>query len=100
MKERTVDRERTVVSHDQASEVSEPGVGAFDNPSPFVATQGSAILRRGSNAISLVRADQFDPATDRCRTLCRRSPAAVSVVDGPPDDTVLPGSPRASFPRA
>ena len=61
MKERAVDRERTVVTHDQAPEVSEPGVGAFDDPSSPVAPQRSAILRRGPHAILLVRADQFDP---------------------------------------
>src|SRR6202140_558604 len=62
MKEWAVDGERAVVAHDQASEVSEPGVGAFDNPSPPVAPQRSAILGCRPNTISLVRADQFDPA--------------------------------------
>jgi hypothetical protein len=61
MKERAIDRERAVVPHNQASEVSEPGVGAFDSPSPPVASQRSAILRRGPNAISLVRTNQFNP---------------------------------------
>src|ERR1700692_4528579 len=61
MKERAIDGERTVVAHNQAPEVSEPGVGAFDDPSPSVAPQRSAILCRGPNAIPLVRADQFDP---------------------------------------
>src|SRR5487761_190101 len=61
MKERAIDRERTVITHNQASEVSEPCVGAFDNPSPPVAPQRSAILSCGANAISLVRTDQFDP---------------------------------------
>jgi len=60
MKERAIDCERAVIAHDQASEVSEPGVGALHNPSPPIAPQRSAILRRGPNAISLVRADQFD----------------------------------------
>src|ERR1700676_1293026 len=39
MKESAIDRERAVVAHDQAPEVTEPGVGAFDNPSPPVAPQ-------------------------------------------------------------
>src|SRR6202166_4267532 len=39
MKEGAIDRERAVVAHDQAPEVTEPGVGAFDNPSPPVAPQ-------------------------------------------------------------
>src|SRR6266568_4233470 len=62
MKESSIDCERTVVAHDQASEVSQPGVGAFHDPSSFVPSQGSAILGCRSNAILLVRADQFDAA--------------------------------------
>src|SRR5579863_7072585 len=62
MKESAVDRERAVVAHDQAPEVSEPGVGAFDNPTPSVASQRSAILRGRPDAIPLVRANQFDAA--------------------------------------
>jgi len=60
MKERAVDRERTVVAHDQASEVSEPGVGAFHDPSPSVAAQSPTVLRRGPHTIPLMRADQFN----------------------------------------
>src|SRR3984893_18368291 len=63
MKERAIDGERAVVAHDQASEVSQPGVGPFDNPAPPIAPQRSAILRRGPNAILFVRANQLDPAT-------------------------------------
>jgi len=74
MKERAVDRERAVVAHDQASEVSEPGVGPFDNPSPSVATQGSAILGGRPNAIPLVRADQ-------CATpLPQAAPQRIAVI--------------------
>ena len=47
MKEGAIDRERAVVADDQAPEVSEPGVGAFDNPSPSIAPQRSAILSCG-----------------------------------------------------
>ena len=54
MKECAIDGERAVVPHDQAPEVSEPGVGAFDNPSPAVAPQGSAILRSMSLANCLI----------------------------------------------
>jgi hypothetical protein len=60
MKECLVDRERAVVAYDQAPEVSEPSVGAFDNPAPSVAPQRSAILGCWPNSISLVRTDQFD----------------------------------------
>src|ERR1700692_1908493 len=62
MKERAIDRKRAVVTHDQAPEVSEPGVGAFDDPPPSVAPQRSTILRRGPHTIPLVRTNQFDPA--------------------------------------
>ena len=62
MKEGAIDRERAVVAHDQAPEVSQPGVGAFDDPSPAIAPQRSAILGCGPNAILLVRTDQFDAA--------------------------------------
>jgi hypothetical protein len=57
MKERPVDGEGTVVTDNQATEVPEPGVGPLHNPSSFVPPQGPAILRRGPNAIPLVRAD-------------------------------------------
>src|SRR5258708_2836897 len=60
MKERAVDRERTVVADDQAPEVAEPGVGALDDPSPSVAPQRSTVLRRGPHTIPLVRTDQFN----------------------------------------
>src|ERR1700687_796748 len=61
MKEGPIDRERAVVAHDQAPEVSQPGVGAFHDPSPSVPPQSPAILGCGPNAIPLVRTDQFDP---------------------------------------
>jgi len=62
MKERAIDRERAIVTDHQASEVSQPGVSAFHDPSSAIAPQGLAILRRGPHAIFLVRADQFAPA--------------------------------------
>jgi len=61
MKERAIDRERAVVAHDQASEVSQPGVGALHDPSPSVAPQGSTVLCRRANAVFFVRTNQFDP---------------------------------------
>ncbi len=60
MKERLVDREQTVIAHDQAAEVAEPGDGALDRPAPPVAPQCATVLRRGTNTILLVRANQFD----------------------------------------
>ena len=60
MKERPVDSERAVVADDQAPEVSQPTDGAFHDPTPPVSPQRAAILRRRTNAIPLVWADQFD----------------------------------------
>ena len=60
MKEGAIDRERAVVAHDQAPEVTEPGVGAFDNPSPPVASQRSAVLGRRFLSVAAMRHDQFD----------------------------------------
>jgi hypothetical protein len=53
MKKNTIDRERTVVAHNQASEVSQPAIGA---------SQDSSVLSGRPNAIPLVRTDQFDSA--------------------------------------
>jgi len=94
MKERAIDRERAIVTHDQASEVSEPGVGPFDNPSPSVTPQRSTILRRGPHAILLVRADQFDPTLPQ--TLAQRI-AVVGFVDDHPQ-RFLPRTTRVMTP--
>ena len=60
MKEGAIDRERAIVAHDQTAEVTEPCVGAFDNPSPPVAPQRSAVLGRWFLSIAAMRHDQFD----------------------------------------
>ena len=60
MKEGTVDRERAVVAHDQAPEVTEPGVGAFDNPASAVAPQRSAVLGRRFLSVAAMWHDKFD----------------------------------------
>jgi hypothetical protein len=62
MKKSTIDREQTVVAYKQASEVSQPGIGAFHDPSPLVTSQDSSVLGGRTDAIPLVRADQFDSA--------------------------------------
>src|SRR6516162_8981 len=62
MKKGTIDRERTVVAYNQASEVSQPGMSAFHDPSPLVTSQDSSVLGGRTDAIPLVRADQFDSA--------------------------------------
>jgi hypothetical protein len=74
MKKSTIDRERTVVAHDQASEASQPGVGAFHDPSPPITSQGSSVLGYRPNAIPLVRTDPFDSA------LPQALPQGIAVV--------------------
>ena len=81
MKERAVDRERAVVAHHQAAEVSEPGVGAFDDPATSVPPQRSAILRRRFLAVRAMRRDQFDSAP--CQPLAQRI-AVVGFVGNHP----------------
>src|SRR6266478_7280067 len=91
MKECAIDRERTVVSHDQASEVSQPSVGALHYPSPSVTPQGSTVLRRRPNAVLFVRADELDPAT--LQTLSQRIAVVRFVGDHP--HRLLPSSAEA-----
>jgi len=94
MKERAIDRERAVITHDQASEVSEPGVRAFDNPAPPVAPQCTTILSCRPNAISLVRTDQFDPPL--LQALAQRIAVIRFVGDHP--QRLLPWTARVMTP--
>src|SRR5579862_638259 len=64
----------------------------LDDPATPIPPQCATILRYRTNAILLVRADQFDAslrqplcAADRCR-LCRQSRAPASASLGPRDD--------------
>src|SRR5713101_1181903 len=81
MKERAIYRERAVVAHHQAAEVSEPGVGAFDDPATPVPPQRSAILRRRFLAVAAMRRDQFDSAP--CQPLAQRIAIVGFVGDHP-----------------
>src|SRR2546428_11645695 len=94
MKECAIDRERTVVSDDQASEVSQPSVGALHYPSPSVTPQGSTVLRRRPNAVLFVRADELDPAT--LQTLSQRIAVVRFVGDHP--HRLLPRTARMMTP--
>ena len=89
MKERPVDREGAIVAHNQASVVPQPRVGALDDPAPFVPPKRAAILRCWPNAISLVRAHQFDPALPQ--PLSQRIAVVRFVSDYP--HRLLPGRP-------
>jgi hypothetical protein len=81
MKEGSVDLERAVIAHDQAPVVPQPADGAFDNRATPIPSQCATVLRRRANAILLVRADQFDPAT--LQSLSQRI-AAVGFVGNHP----------------
>src|SRR6266478_4508692 len=81
MKERAIYRERAVVAHHQAAEISEPGVGAFDDPATPVPPQRSAILRRRFLAVGAMRRDQFDSAP--CQPLTQRITVVGLVGDHP-----------------
>jgi hypothetical protein len=81
MKERAIDRERAVVAHHQAAEVSAPGVSAFDDPATPVPPQRSAILRRRFLAVGAMRRDQCDSAP--CQPLAQRIAVVGFVGDHP-----------------
>ncbi len=94
MKEGAIDRERAVVAHDQAPEVTEPGVGAFDNPSPPVAPQRSAVLRRRFLSIAAMGHDQFNAP------LPQAFPQRIAVIGfvGDHPHRLLPRSARVMTP--
>src|SRR3981189_1707405 len=94
MKEPAIDRERAVVAHHQAAEVSKPGVGAFDDPATPVPPQRSAILRRRFLAVGAMRRDQFDSAP--CQPLAQRI-AVVGFV-GDHSHRFLPRTPGTMTP--
>src|SRR3989475_6539810 len=94
MKERPVDRERAVIAHHQAAKVSEPGVGAFDDPTALVPPQRSTILCRGFLAVRAMRRDQFDSAPRQ--PLAQRIAVVGFVGDHP--HRLLPGTPGTMTP--
>src|SRR5229473_7739879 len=63
MKEGAIDCERAIVTHHQATEVAEPGVSAFDDPTPLVTSQGATILRRRFLPVRAMRDNQFDASS-------------------------------------
>src|SRR6266571_5381722 len=62
MKERPIDLERAVIAHNQAPVIPQPADGTLDDPAAPIPPQRATILRGRTNAILLVRADQFDSA--------------------------------------
>jgi hypothetical protein len=51
-----------LMAHQQSAELAKPGVGSFDDPTPLVAPQFSAILKPSFLAIVPVGRDQLDAA--------------------------------------
>src|SRR5438105_4922130 len=94
MKERPVDLERAVIAHNQAPVIPQPANGALHEPAAAIAPQGAAILRRRTNAILFVRADQFAAALPQ--PLAQRV-AVISLVGNHPH-RLLPRSARMVTP--
>ena len=94
MKERPVDLERAVIAHNQAPVIPQPANGALHDPAAAIAPQGAAILRRRTNAILFVRADQFAAALPQ--PLAQRV-AVISLVGNHPH-RLLPRSARMVTP--
>ena len=94
MKERPVDLERAVIAHNQAPVIPQPANGALHNTAAAIAPQGAAILRRRTNAILFVRADQFAAALPQ--PLAQRV-AVISLVGNHPH-RLLPRSARMVTP--
>jgi hypothetical protein len=81
MKEGAIDCKRAIVTHHQATEVAEPGVSAFDDPTPLVTSQRATILRRRFLPVRAVRRDQFDASS--CQPLTQRITVVGLVSDHP-----------------
>src|ERR1700680_3083043 len=62
MKERSINSKRAIMAHHQTPVIAQPADSAFDDPAASIAPQRATILCRRTNAILLVRADQFDSA--------------------------------------
>ena len=68
MKERPINRERTVVAHNQAAKIAEPSKGAFHRPASSVAAQHAAILGRCAMTVRTMRCDQQDASSSQPRS--------------------------------
>jgi hypothetical protein len=79
MKEGLINRQRSVVTHDQSAEVPDPGEGAFHDPSPLVAPQSPTVLRRRFTAILAMRGDQLGAASSPLLT--QRIAVVAAVTD-------------------
>ena len=60
MKERPVDLERMVVTHNESAEIPQPSESALHRPAPLVTSQHAPILPRRAMAVRAMRRDQQD----------------------------------------
>src|SRR6202049_355515 len=94
MKERSINSKRAIMAHHQTPVIAQPADSAFDDPAASIAPQRATILCRRTNAILLVRADQFDAALPQ--PLSQRI-AVVGFV-GDHAHRLLPWPPRTMAP--
>src|ERR1700757_1382424 len=81
MKERAINCEQAIVTHHQATEVAEPSVRAFDDPTPLVTSQRATILRRRFLPVRAMRSNQFDASS--CQPLTQRITVVGLIGDHP-----------------
>jgi hypothetical protein len=62
MEEALIDAQQAVITHCQSAEVAEPGVGAFDFPTTFVAPQLASVVIQLLPFVPAVRSNQLDTA--------------------------------------
>jgi hypothetical protein len=65
MKERLLEAERAVVTHNKSSGVAQPTDGAFDDPAPFVPPRGTAVLGGRPRSVLVVRSEHLDSSFRR-----------------------------------
>ena len=65
MEKSLIETEQSFVSHDEATEVSDPSEGAFDFPTFSVSSQRTSILQRKLSTILAMRADQSNAAIEQ-----------------------------------
>jgi len=67
------------MTHEESAELAEPGVGSFDDPAAFVASELSAVLVAPVLAVLAIRDDEVDTAL--CEPLAQRIGVVGAVRD-------------------
>ena len=62
MEEGTVDGKEMFVTDQQAAELTEPGVGSFDDPAALISSEFSSVFVAPMFAIVAIRRDEVDTA--------------------------------------